>query len=96
MRCYKINCKINAIKEINHLLALETVEQYKFLPLSDVKNTRSFHDHDAELGLGATNADVVQWPVPVIVIKATKCLQKQQHKLNIHCVSKKCAPPKYV
>ena len=31
----------------------------EFLPFSDVEDARSFHQHDAELVLGAADTDVV-------------------------------------
>ena len=53
------------------------------IPFSDVENPRGFHNHGMELALRTTDTDVVQRPVPVIIVKPTERLQK--HIVHSNC-----------
>lgn len=39
------------------------------------------HNHDTQLGLQTSHADVVQRPVPIVVIKTTKLLKSETTRL---------------
>jgi len=58
-----------------------------YRPFSDVEDARCFHDHHSELIQRAADADVVERPVPVVVIEPTERLytSRQTHTpLDIH------------
>jgi len=58
---------------------------HAIIPFSDVENARRLHDHDTEFILRATDSNVIQREVPVVVIKPAKCLENKNknHKLYL-------------